>query len=163
MNKPFSRGFAVRLLSVLLFAAVAPAQADVVASDAWSRATTPGATTAVGYMVLTNNGSDERKLLKIASPVCDTVSLHRSSVDSQGKARMWPVGSLEIRAGEAVRFDPNGLHVMFTGIKAPFKVGDRIPLMLTFEGGEKQIAEITVQLEVRPLVPGSAAGHGDMR
>lgn len=159
MNKPFPRGFA-RLLPLLLLAVVGPARADVIASDAWSRATVPGATTAAGYMVLTNNGSDERKLLKITSPVCDTVSLHRSSVNSEGKARMWPVGSLEIRAGEAVRFEPNGLHVMFTGIKSPFKVGDKVPLMLTFEGDEKQIAEFTVQLEVRPLVPRSADGHG---
>lgn len=159
MKKPFPRVFAWAL-ALPLVAALAPVHADVVASDAWSRATVPGATTAAGYMVLTNTGSDERKLLKITSPVCDTVSLHRSSVNSEGRARMWPVGSLEIRAGETVRFDPNGLHVMFTGIQAPFKVGDTIPLMLTFEGDQKQIAEITVQFEVRPLVPDSAALHG---
>ena len=159
MNVAFPRRPAARLLSLLLLAAALPAHAELVPSDAWSRATVPGATTAVGYLVLTNTGSDERKLLKITSPACDTVALHRSSVDSEGRSRMWPVGSLQVRAGEAVRFEPNGLHVMFTGIKAAFKVGDKVPLVLTFEGDDRQISELTVQLEVRPLVPAPATGQ----
>jgi copper(I)-binding protein len=115
----------------------------------------------VGYLVLTNNGEELRSLLKITSPVCDRISLHRSSVDSEGVARMWPVGSLKIEPGESVRFDPNGLHVMFVDIKASFKAGDKVPLTLQFDGFEKPF---TVMLEVRPLVPAAlAAGHDPAR
>lgn len=151
MNKSFRAALALCFLALGLAAGVArPAHADVVVTEAWSRVTPPGATTAVGYMLLTNSSGEERKLLKIVSPVCDTVTLHRSSVDSQGVSRMWPVGSLKIDPGASVRFEPNGLHVMFIGIKAPFQAGTRVPLVLRFEGDDQ---DVTVQLEVRPLVP----------
>jgi len=131
-------------------------RADIVASEGWSRATPPRATTAVGYLVLTNTGSESRSLLRIVSPASDRVSIHRSSVDHNGVARMWPMGELTLRPGESLRFDPNGFHVMFKDIAAPFVAGTKVPLSLLFED-EK---EVTVLLEVRPLVPDEhAAPH----
>ena len=134
-----------------------PVLAEVEGSAGWSRATVPGAKEAVGYLVLTNKGDDERSLLKITSPVCDRVSIHRSSVDSKGVARMWPVGKLKLAAGEVVTFEPNGLHIMFEELTQGFKVGDRIPLTLQFDGLEKPF---TVMLEVRPLVPAAPDSSG---
>jgi copper(I)-binding protein len=135
---------------VLLALLLAPlARADIVASEGWSRATPPGSKTAVGYLVLTNTGTEARSLLRIVSPVCDRVMIHRSSVDNNGMARMWPLGGLTLRAGETLRFEPNSFHVMFIGIAAPFVAGSKVPLSLLFEDE----TEVTVMLEVRPLVP----------
>jgi periplasmic copper chaperone A len=131
-----------------------PAAAEVVASEAWTRATAPGAA-GVGYLVLTNKGDEEAKLLKIVSPVCDKIMIHRSTIDNEGVARMWPVASLRIAPGESLRFEPNGLHVMFMDLKSPFKVGQKVPLQLTFEGER----EFTVMLEVKPLVPDAGMDH----
>jgi periplasmic copper chaperone A len=131
------------------------ARADIVASAGWSRATPPGTTNAVGYLVLTNTGGDSRSLLRIVSPASDRVMIHRSSVDHNGVARMWPVGELTLKPGEEFRFDPSAFHVMFMGIKSPFVVGAKVPLSLLFED-EK---EVTVMLEVRPLVPDAPAVH----
>ena len=125
-----------------------PAMAEVVGSEAWTRATVPGAP-GVGYLVLTNRGSEEAKLIKIVSPVCDRIMLHRSSIDENGVARMWAVGKLQIAPGESVRFEPNGLHVMFMDLNAPFVAGQTVPLQLTFE----HQPEITVLLEVKSLAP----------
>ncbi len=131
-------------------------RADIVASGGWSRATPPRATTAVGYLVLTNTGSESRSLLRIVSPASDRVMIHRSSVDHNGVARMWPLGELTLRPGETMRFDPVGFHVMFIDIGSPFVAGTKVPLSLLFED-EK---EVTVMLEVRPLVPDApAAAH----
>jgi periplasmic copper chaperone A len=133
------------------------ARADIVASEGWSRATPPRASTAVGYLVLTNTGSEPRSLLRIISPVSDRVMIHRSSIDHNGIARMWPVGELTLKPGETFRFDPSAFHVMFFDINAPFVAGTKVPLSLLFED-EK---EVTVMLEVRPLVPeATAALHG---
>ena len=149
-----------RLVAAALLAVAAmSAHAEVVASAGWSRATVPGSTTAVGYLLLTNTGTEARDLLKITSPLCDKVMLHRSSVDSQGVARMWPVGALSIKPGETIRFEPNGLHVMFMELSAPFVAGTRVPLQLQFED-EK---EITLLLEVRPLVPEAAPAGASSR
>ncbi|MET0280796.1 MAG: copper chaperone PCu(A)C [Steroidobacteraceae bacterium] len=138
---------------VLLAASVAcagalPAAADVVASEGWARASAPGARTAAAYLVLTNTGPETRKLLKIVSPVSDEVSLHQSSVDAQGMARMWPLSGLELAPGQSVRFEPGGRHVMFNNLKSAFVAGQKVPLQLRFDGGQQ---EFTVQLEVRPL------------
>jgi copper(I)-binding protein len=127
-----------------------PAPADVVGSDGWSRATPPGVKEAVGYLVLTNKDDVERSLMKITAEVSDEVRIHRSSVDSEGVAKMWPVGFLKLQPGETVRFEPNGLHVMLSALKKPLKVGDKVPLTLQFDGFLKPF---TVMLEVRALVP----------
>jgi copper(I)-binding protein len=129
------------------------ANADIVANEGWSRATPPRASTAVGYLVLANTGTESRSLLRIISPVSDRVMIHRSSIDHNGIARMWPVGELTLKPGESLRFDPNGFHVMFMDIKSPFVAGTKVPLSLLFED-EK---ELTVMLEVRPLVPDAPA------
>jgi hypothetical protein len=63
------------------------------------------------------------------------------------------VGELSLKPGETFRFDPNGFHVMFLGIKAPFVPGTKVPLSLLFEDE----TEVTVMLEVRPLVPDAPA------
>lgn len=147
------------LLAALAGLVGMPAVADIVATEGWSRATVPGTKVAAGYLVLTNTGDRERALLRIESPLCDIVRIHISSVDNQGVARMWPVGKLELQPGETLRFTPNGLHVMLDDIKAPFKVGDKVPLKLQFDGGEP---EITVLLEVRALTDAAPApAHQD--
>ena len=142
------------VLAVIGLLGAAPSRAEVVGSEAWTRATTPGAP-AVGYLVLTNKGSEDAKLIKIVSPVCDRIMIHRSTIDENGVARMWAVAKLEIAPGESVRFDPNGLHVMFMDLNAPFVAGQKVPLQLTFE----HEPEITVMLEVRPLVPDAVTDH----
>jgi periplasmic copper chaperone A len=153
MKNTYVRNGAALLAAVLGLAAAVPAVADVVGSEGWARATVPGAKVSAGYLVLTNNGTEPRKLLRITSTVSDQIMLHQSSVDSQGVARMWPLAGLEIAPGESVRFEPNGRHVMFMGLKSDFTVGTKVPLTLQFDRQEK---EITVLLEVRPLVPAAA-------
>jgi copper(I)-binding protein len=125
-----------------------PAAAEIVASEPWSRATAPGAKEGEGYLVLKNTGEEARKLLTITSTVSDTVMLHRSSIDSNGVARNWPMSGLTLEPGATVRFAPNGLHVTFRDIKSPFAAGQKIPLTLRFEDEEKPM---TVMLEVRPI------------
>lgn len=147
------RGLALSLLAAAGLLQATTASAQVVASEGWTRATVPGAKTAVGYLVLTNKGSDEASLMVLTSSVSDKVQIHRSTLDAQGVSRMWPVGYLKIQPGETVRFDPNGLHLMFNDIKAPFVVGGKVPVRLIFE----HESEITIELEVRPLVPAATA------
>jgi len=142
---------AARALALALLAAGGllhgvAARAEVVGGEGWITSGGSDRTMAAGYLVLTNNGGETAKLLRITSPLCDLVMIHRSSMDSQGAARMWPVGSLEIPAGESVRFVPDGLHVMFMELQAPLAVGQKVPLQLAFEGEP----EITVMLEVKP-------------
>jgi copper(I)-binding protein len=140
------------MTAALLFAV--PVRADIVIEQGWTRATVPGATAGVGYLIIRNTSSESRELLRLTSSVTDNVMIHRSSVDAQGVARMWPVGQLDLAPGETVRFEPNGLHLMFMDLKQPFRVGEKVPVTFKFDHGEEPV---TVLLEVRPLVDASPA------
>lgn len=136
-------------LAVLLIAGcLTAAQAQVQVSDGWSRETVTGTTVGVGYMTLINVGAGERKLLKITTPLADSVQLHQSSIDAQGVAHMWPMASLELKAGETVRFTPNGRHLMLVGLKEPLRVGMDVPVTMIFDRSDPPV---TVHLIVRAL------------
>lgn len=146
MNSPNTLRKTTLALAVLAGVLLgAPASAQVVGSEGWVQATAPGTTSGEGYLILTNKGEEQAKLLKIVSPVSDRIMLHRSSIDSNGVPRMWPLAKLEIAPGDSVRFAPHGLSVTFMDLKAPLVAGQRVPLQLTFEGEP----EITVMLEVK--------------
>jgi periplasmic copper chaperone A len=126
-----------------------PAAAEIVAADGWARATVPGATVGAGYVTLRNSGTETRSLLRLTTPVCDSLSLHLSSVDANGVAHMWPLAKLELKPGEQVRFEPNGKHMMFSGLTSPLVAGKTVAVTFEFEG-EKPL---TVQLEIKSLMP----------
>ncbi len=126
-----------------------PVMADVEGSVGWLHAMGPGAKEAAGYLVLTNNGDEERKLLRITSAASDEVGLRRSIVSEEGLARAWPVGFMKLAPGESLHLEPEGLQVMFSNLKSSLKAGDKVPLTLQFDGFEKPF---TVMLEVRPLL-----------
>ena len=142
------RTVAVAALAMTGLVLSAPALADVTASEAWARATPPGAKSGAIYLTLVNPANEERKLLKIVTPLSDEVMVHQTSVTELGVARMWPMAWLNVDAGQTVKMQPGGLHVMVNALKTPLVAGQKFPLTLKFDGGE---AEFTVQVEVRPL------------
>jgi len=149
MDNGIRKRFFWALASVSLGAAPFAA-AEVKATEGWVRATPAGSKVAAAYITLVNTGDEERKLLKITSPVSDEVSLHRSSVTETGVSRMWPLAGLTVAPGETLRMTPGAVHAMLNALKAPLVAGQKVPLTLKFDGGEP---EFTIQLEVRPLVP----------
>lgn len=139
--------------SLVLAACNAPTTSgELHIEQAWARTTPPGATTGAGYLTIVNETAADR-LVSASSPVADTVELHESALDGMVMT-MRPLGPVEIKAGETLALAPGGKHLMFTGLKAPFVAGQKIPLTLTFEiAGVK-----TVELEVRNAAP-EAHGH----
>jgi periplasmic copper chaperone A len=134
---------------------LAPAsRAEILLNNGWVRATVPGAESGAGYLTITNTGTEARSLLRLTSTVSDTVTIHQSSIDAQGMARMWPVAKLEIKPGETVKFEPNGRHLMFNALAAPFRVGETVPVTFQFDRGSEPV---TARLTVRPLVDDAPA------
>ena len=126
--------------------------------------TTPVARTAAGYMTVTNTRDASDALLGVQADF-PRVMLHES-VESDGVMTMPHVERVEIPAGGEVSFAPGGLHVMFMGLSAPLKAGQRVPTTLTFEHG----GEVAVDFEVRArpgaagrAMPGGQMDHGAMK
>lgn len=142
------RGVAAMIAAAALLLSL-PAAADIVAVDGWARATVPGVKEGAGYVTLRNTGTEARSLLRLTTPICDELSLHLSSVDSNGVAHMWPIGKLELKPGETMQFEPNGRHMMFRGLTSPLVAGKTVAVTFEFENERP----LTVQLDIKPLVP----------
>ena len=99
------------------------------------------------YLSIANEGAEDDRLVAIRTEVSETVEIHRTTV-VDGRARMSPQpDGVAIPAGDVVRFEPGGLHVMLLGLRRELKAGDRFPVVLRFEKG----GETTVEVEVRGL------------
>ncbi|PWK76141.1 copper chaperone PCu(A)C [Aminobacter sp. AP02] len=107
---------------------------DLEIGHPWSRATPAGAKVAAGYLTVKNNGSQPDRLVSIQSDVSDKAEIHEMAVDAKGVMTMRQItGGVEIPAGGEVAFKPGAYHIMFMGLKAPVKEGEKFSGTLTFE------------------------------
>ncbi|HEY3785760.1 MAG TPA: copper chaperone PCu(A)C [Steroidobacteraceae bacterium] len=135
-----------RVSMCALVAATALAQTPpLVVQDAWIRAA-PGSDVAAAYLSLRNSTAKPITITSVYSPVASHSMIHETSVLA-GQSRMRPHERLTVPAGQTVKLEPGGLHVMLQGLSRPLTVGEKVPLVLALAGGS------TVQLTatVRPL------------
>ena len=144
----------MRVVTMALLAAglTGPALAQsgpVAVTDAWSRASTPGAQTAAIYVTVTSAEPD--RLTGVTTPVAATAEVHQSRMD-HGVMQMRPVpGGLAVTPGTPIHMVPGSYHIMLMGLKQPLQQGTQIPLTLTFE----HASAVTVQATVAS--PGASA------
>jgi copper(I)-binding protein len=133
------------LLAALLLASCSKGgPPDIRISDAWARETISGQTSTAAYMVLTNRGSGDDRLVSVSAQAPAMAMLH-SSDSSDAVSRMRPMESgLAIPAGATVELKPGGTHVMVTGIRAPLNVGDTVTLTMRFEKSGEQPVDVRV-------------------
>jgi periplasmic copper chaperone A len=121
----------------------------------YARATAPGQPTGGGYLELDNHGGNDR-LVSASASISSAVELHSMSMEGD-VMRMRQVDGIALPAGKAVELKPGGLHIMFVGLKAPLKAGDKFPMKLKSEkAGE---AEVTVNVEAPGAAMAASAGH----
>ena len=124
------------VLAVLPFTASADMQVwkagDIEVHQPWARASaTSMAKSGGAYLMLKNAGSADDKLVSVESDVARKTEIHQSSMQD-GTMIMRPVDSIDVPAGGGAELKPGGYHIMFMGLKAPFKEGDSFPLTLNF-------------------------------
>jgi copper(I)-binding protein len=149
----------VRSLAILLAVFMSAAHAgdyhagSLDISAPWSRATPQGAAIAAGYLTIKNSGTTADRLVGGSSEAAAKFEVHEMSMDN-GVMKMRPVqGGLEIKPGETVELKPQGLHIMFVGLKKPLKQGDHVKATLVFEKAGK----VDVDFDVTGM--GGPAAH----
>jgi copper(I)-binding protein len=135
------------LLSALPALAQQPAAISI--EQPWARAAVQGGTGGV-FLTIRNTGNSADRLLSASSPLPRAAELHTTVRDGD-VMRMQPVQAIEVPAGGSVTLRPGGLHLMLVGLSAPMRVGEAVPVTLTFE----HAGAITVQV---PVQPAGAAG-----
>ena len=144
--------------SLALGAAAEPS--SIAVTDAWARATPPGAKTGAAYVTVTNKGTEADKLLSAATPVAGEAQLH-TTLTENGVMKMRPVSAIDLKPGASVTLKPGGMHLMLMDMKQPLKEGESFPLSLTFEKAGTVEANVTVR-KVGAMSGMSGMDRGDM-
>ncbi len=126
---------------------------DISIDHPWARATAQGQANGAAYMTLDNRGAEDR-LVGAESTAADRVELH-THMDDKGVMRMRRLDSIDLPAGKVTELEPGGLHLMMLELDAPLAVGEKFPLILTFEKAGK----VEVEVQVEPVTYG-IGGHG---
>ncbi len=116
----------------------------------YARATAAGQPVGGGFMKFSNAGGGDR-LVSASADVSKSVELHMMKMEGD-VMQMRQVEAIELAAGQTVELKPGGYHVMFIGLKAPLKAGDKFPLKLKFEKAGEVVVTVNVE------APGATTG-----
>ncbi len=98
----------------------------------FTRATPPGAKSGGAFFVVENTGATADRLIGVVSPIAGSAEIHQMAIEG-GVMKMRALQALDLPPGGRVELKPGGYHVMLLNLKQPLKVGDKVPLTLTFQ------------------------------
>jgi copper(I)-binding protein len=112
-------------------------------AGAWFRAL-PARLPAAGYFDLQNTGQWPATLSGADSPDCGMIMMHKSE-QASGTDSMADVPSVEIPAGQTVKFAPGGYHLMCSDPGPAMKPGGSVPVTLHFSDGSQATIRFPVK------------------
>jgi copper(I)-binding protein len=110
----------------------------------WSRVTPKGASTAIGYMTIKNNGTTPDRLVGGSVDVAASFQLHSMTMEN-GISKMRDLNGIDIKPGQTIDFKPGGSHAMFVNLKHPLRTGEAVKGALVFERAGVVQIEYSVQ------------------
>ncbi|MFA5902147.1 MAG: DUF1775 domain-containing protein [Hyphomicrobium sp.] len=120
----------------------------------WTRPASAGGM-GVGYVKITNKGSEADTLLGATSDAAERVELHETTISADGVASMKKIDTAEIAPGKSIELKPGGMHLMLIGLKAPIKEGDAVKAKLNFKNG----GPVDVEFMAGAGAPGAGGEH----
>lgn len=108
------------------------AESSVTVKDIYAYATSSAQKNGAIFMTVENAGSQADKIIAAENAeIAQRIELHTHSMDS-GMMSMYQVEAFEVSNGTKT-LEPMGDHIMLIGLKKQLKIGDTVPLTLTFE------------------------------
>ena len=92
--------------------------------------------TAAGYFTIINSGEVSDKLTNVKANFA-VAMIHKSSVDSNGVARMEHLEDVIIPANSSIKFEQGGLHIMLLNLKEPLVHMETKKITLIFKKAGK--------------------------
>lgn len=127
----------------------APQEAPAVlrAIDGYFNRPVPGSSVTAAYMTLQNESDTALTLATFMCNVADRVELHKHEM-RDGFMQMRRVDQVAIEAGERIRLEPGGYHLMLFDVSEKLRTADSIELTLGMTSGQS----VTVQVQARELL-----------
>lgn len=117
---------------------------DLLIAHPWARETLVAGQAAAVYFAVINQGADGERLIAASTPVAASAKFHRTVMEDV-VARMVEVEAVDVPAGGGAILEPGGYHLMLTGLSAPLREGERIPLTLLFERAGPVEIEVVIE------------------
>ena len=130
------------------------AQSSIAVTEAYIPQPPNGAAVAGGYLTIANSAGEADSLIGVASPRAGRVEIHEMRMDG-AMMMMRRVDAIAVPARGETRLAPGGYHLMIFDMPAPFVVGERVPVTLTFA----HAGAILVEMDVRALGAGHESGN----
>ncbi|HKJ52102.1 MAG TPA: copper chaperone PCu(A)C [Gammaproteobacteria bacterium] len=132
----------MRFLALLLLLP-SLARAGLIFDDAWIKNLPPSVPVRAGYLTVTNPDSQGVKIVAVRGEGFTRIEIHRS-VMRDGEMHMDQLQELEIGAGQSLRFEPGGLHLMMYPAK-PTRPGESYRISIELGDGSIRTIEMTVK------------------
>ena len=138
------RFYIALVLLVMLLVLSACASDSLTVSDAWARPAAAGQNSAV-YFALQNGTGVDHKIIGVQGEAAKMIETHETMIDANNVASMHHRSEIDVPAGETVKFEPGGLHVMMMMLQNDLNPGDTVTITLRFEDH----ADLEITAEVR--------------
>ena len=122
----------IAIIAIMVLAsACSLVSGEITVSSPWTRPGLEGENSAVYFEIAGGRSPDI--LLSAMSEIASEVMIHKSIMDEEGTMRMEHQENVPIPAGETVKFEPGGLHIMLIGLHQDLVMGEAVELKLLFE------------------------------
>jgi copper(I)-binding protein len=105
------------------------AQRDVVATEAWVKASAAGTTTTTAFALIENPTAYTVYLRSASSDAAERVEFHDATSNDA------VVKDVQVASYDSLAMDPKGVYMRLVGLKRPLKEGDTVSLVLVTEAG----------------------------
>lgn len=122
------------LIGLLLMSSACSPAPEIAIENARVRTLIPGQDKTVAYMDVQNRTASAVTLVGASSPSVRAMEIHTTQMDD-GVMRMRRLKTVEVPAGEKVRFEPGGRHLMLFGVES---LGAELLVQLEFSDGTKR-------------------------
>ena len=124
----------------------------------YAREMPPSAAVGSAYLTIDNTGATPDRLVAARSDRAVRVEIHTMMHDGAVMRMRQLEAGIQVPGGTQAVLEPGGNHLMLIGLTRPLAMGERVPMVLTFEKG----GEITIELAVQKVgdASGDHGGHG---
>mgnify|MGYP001274777908 FL=1 len=135
------------LIAPLVVTAHEYAQKNIAVDHPWSKPTPPLSEYGVAYFNITNSGQIDDVLLEIKIPdeIAKSASIHDVTHDGEIMRMREVINGKKIPAGNTIKFQPGGSHIMLEGLPKPLKLDDKFTIELVFANAGNVPVEIWVE------------------
>lgn len=123
---------------------------QVIVEGVWARPAGAGENSAI-YFAITNPGAEDVELIGVETDVANIAEIHETVMHMEmvegrisQEMQMHHIHSLLVPAGETVKLQPGGLHLMLIGLKHDLEVGQTFMVRLLAADGSALNLEVPV-------------------